>query len=162
MAFEKGSTSRVVGVALIAGLVVGYAISGYYIYHAVIGLDASAFPAGEWMQRTFGPKMPNAIGGLVLGLGSLILIPVIAFFFALSSLRRTARAADGSRRRFLASSATGLGALVAGTIGAAGHALFGIGTQGRGWYEINNNINSDDGVVKTNPVWKDEWKSAPV
>ena len=162
MAFEKGSNSRVVGIAVVAGLVAGYAISGYYIYHAVIGLDASAFPAGEWIQQTFGPKMPNAIGGLVLGLGSLLLIPVIAFVFALLSLRRPRGVANGSRRRFLASSATGLGALLAGAIGAAANALFGIGKQGGGWYEINTRINSDEGVVKTNPVWEDEWRSTRV
>jgi hypothetical protein len=42
-------------IVLFGALVAGYAISGEYLYHAVIGLDASAFPAGEWVQRHLAP-----------------------------------------------------------------------------------------------------------
>lgn len=87
MAFEKGSTSRMAGIVVILALIAGYAISGNFLYHAVIGLDATAFPAGEWLQRTFGPDMSNAIGGVVLGLGTLVLIPLVAIGFALFSTR---------------------------------------------------------------------------
>jgi predicted aldo/keto reductase-like oxidoreductase len=162
MAFEKGSTSRIVGIVIAVALVAGYAVSGHFLYHAVIGLDASAFPAGEWIQRTLGRDASNAIGGVVLAVGSLVLIPIVAFVFTRSSLRRRSSEADGSRRHFLASSAAGLGALGAGAIGAVSHALFGVGKQGGGWYEINGKISSDDGVVKTNPIWNEEWKSARV
>jgi predicted aldo/keto reductase-like oxidoreductase len=162
MAFEKGSTSRILAICVTLSLVAGYAISGYFIYHAVIGLDASAFPAGEWIQHRFGPNASNAIGGLVLGVATLLLIPVVAFVFALLSMRRSGSQADGGRRRFLASSAVGLGALGAGAVGAVSHALFGVGKEGGGWWDINGKINSDDGVVKTNPTWDDEWKTARV
>ena len=61
MAFEKGSTTRIVAIATTLGLVAGYAISGNYLYHAVIGLDATAFPGGVWIQRTFAADPAGAV-----------------------------------------------------------------------------------------------------
>ena len=66
MAFEKGSTSRWNLVLAIVALVLGYAVSGDLLYHSVIGLDASAFPAGEWIQKNLTPSASNAMGGLVV------------------------------------------------------------------------------------------------
>ena len=162
MAFEKGSTSRKIGIVAIVALIAGYAISGNFLYHAVIGLDASAFPAGEWIQRTFAPDMSNAVGGIFLGLLTLILIPIVAIVFVLSSRGGGAGSADSGRRRFLETSAVGASALVAGLAGALGNALFGIGKHGGGWYAINANINSNEGVVKTDPVWDESWKTARI
>ena len=162
MAFEKGSTSRMIGIVMAVALVAGYAISGNFLYHAVIGLDASAFPAGEWIQRTLGPDSSNAIGGVVLGIGTLVLIPLIAIGFALYRTSGGADEANRGRRRFLTSSAAGFGALAAGVVGSLGHALFGVGKTGNGWYAVSGNISSDEGVVKTHPNWDEAWKSARV
>jgi predicted aldo/keto reductase-like oxidoreductase len=169
MAFEKGSTSRIVAIVSILALIAGWAVSGSYLYRAVIGLDATAFPAGEWIQRTIRPDASNAIAGLVLAGVSWLLIPVVAIGYAIFATRTSAAGADAparmapsGRRRFLATTAAGAGALVAGTLGAAGNALFGIGKKGGGWYAINGGISSDAGVVKTDPSWKDDWKGARV
>jgi len=162
MAFEKGSTSRMIGIVMAVALVAGYVISGNFLYHAVIGLDATAFPAGEWIQETFGPEMSKAIAGIVLGLATLGLIPLIAIGFALFKTSGGAREANHGRRRFLTTSAAGFGALVAGVIGSLGHALFGVGKKGNGWYDVSSNISSDDGIVKTHPSWDEAWKSARV
>ena len=51
MAFEKGSTGRFALIVVIVAMVAGYAVSGTLLYHSVIGLDSSAFQAGEWLQR---------------------------------------------------------------------------------------------------------------
>ena len=166
MAFEKGSTGRVVAIACGLALLVGWGISGRYFYRAVIGLDASAFAAGELIQGFF-PGMPNAAAGMVLGIGSLALIPIVVFFVVRRHARRRAGpAADPGRRSFLAGSAAGLGAgvgaLVAGGVGMASHALFGIGKAGHGWSQIGSEITGNEGVVKTHPVWEDGWKQARV
>ena len=80
MAFEKGSTSRLTAIVAVVALVLGYAVSGDLLYHAVIGLDASAFPAGEWIQRNLAPNASNAVGGLVVGILFLLMLPIVAFF----------------------------------------------------------------------------------
>lgn len=177
MASEKSSTGRVVLIVSIVALVLGYFVSGDLLYHAVIGLDASAFPAGEWIQRTLTPDAQNATGGLVVGIGFLLLLPIVAFFVVRAVSRRNVLARrqaatpnatepDAGRRSFLAGSAAGAGAglaaFAAGAVGMIGHSLFGIGKKGDGWMSIQGNISSDDGVVKTHPVWKEEWKSARV
>ena len=171
MAFEKGTTSRWIGVVAIVATILGYAISGNYLYHAVIGLDATAFPAGEWIQRTLAPEASNAVGGMFLGIGSLLLLPVVAFFIVRGLVRRrpstgSATEPDPGRRSFLAGSAAGAGAgivaLAAGAIGMFSHSLFGVGKKGNGWYSIAGQISADNGVVKTHPVWKDAWEDARV
>ena len=162
MASEKISTSRMVAIVIAVALVAGYAISGNFLYHAVIGLDATAFPAGEWIQRTFGPDMSNAIAGIVLGLGTLLLIPLIAIGFVFSRTSHASGEANRGRRRFLTTSLAGFGALVAAVVGSLAHALFGVGKEGDGWYDISGKISSDDGVVKTHPTWDDAWKTAQI
>ena len=165
MAFEKHSTSRVVAISFAVALFVGWAISGNFLYHAVIGLDASAFPAGEFIQGFF-TDAPNAVGGMILAVASLLLIPIAVFFVVRGHVRRARPEADPSRRSFLAGSAAGLGAgvgaLAAGAIGMLSHSLFGVGKRGRGWYSVATRIQSNEGVVKTHPLWQDEWKTARV
>lgn len=171
MAFERASTSRVVLIACAVSLLIGWGVSGRFLYRAVIGLDASAFPAGEFIQGFF-PDAPNAVAGLVLGLGTLALIPIVVFLVVRLVARRPARrshsapAADPDRRRFLAGSAAGLGAgvgaLAAGGVGMVGHALFGVGKAGDGWSQIGSKISSDEGIVKTHPSWPERWRQARV
>ena len=163
MAFEKGTASRKIAIITIASLIAGYAISGNFIYRTAIGLDASAFPAGEWLQRTFGAGMSNAVAGLLLGLGSILAIVLIAVIYAAAT--DSGLGPDGTnsaRRRFLRTSAAGGGALVAAIAGTLGNALFGLGKKGDGWLQQGEKIFSDKGVVKTDPVWKDAWKGARI
>jgi predicted aldo/keto reductase-like oxidoreductase len=165
MAFEKGSTSRLVAIACGVALLLGWAISGDFLYHAVIGLDASAFPGGEAIQGLF-RSAPNAVGGMVLALGTLLTPAIVVFLVVRARVRAAASLPDAGRRHFLAGSAAGvgagLGALLAGGLGMASHALLGVGKKGDGWSEIATKISSDEGVVKTHPVWKEEWKGARV
>jgi len=174
-------------IVLVAALVAGWAISGEYLYSGVIGLDASAFPAGEWVQRTLAPGAPNAVGGAVAAFVSLLLIGLTGgFLFAW--LRRGAGAeldaaapadapADASatpatpvapvaptrpRRAFLAGSAAGLGALASGATGMLANALFGVGKPGDGWLSVGRQVSANAGVVKTHPTWEPAWKGARV
>ena len=166
MAFEKGSTARFASIIAIVAMVAGYAVSGTLLYHSVIGLDASAFPAGEWIQRSVAADAQNAVGGMILGLGFLLLLPVVAFLVVRAHTRHRSLEPDPSRRSFLAGSAAGAGAgivaLGAGALGMLSHVLLGVGKKGTGWYAIATQISADNGVVKTHPVWKEEWKSARV
>ena len=163
MAFEKGSTSRRIGIIMIVALITGYAISGSFIYRTAIGLDASAFPAGEWLQRTFGAGMSNAVAGLLLGVGSIGLIGLIAlFYFAATGDGVGADGTSSGRRKFLRTSMAGGGALAAAVVGSLGNALLGIGKKGDGWLDQGGKIFSDEGVVKTHSTWDDAWKTARV
>jgi hypothetical protein len=161
MAFEKGTASRKIAIIMVAALIAGYAISGSFIYRTAIGLDASAFPAGEWLQRTFGAGMSNAVGGMLLGLGSIVGIVLIAVLYMATT--DSGQGGDGTRsarRRFLRVSAAGGGALAAAVVGTLGNALFGLGKKGDGWLQQGGKIFSDEGVVKTHPTWDDGWKTA--
>jgi len=163
MAFEKGSASRKVGITMVVALVAGYAVSGHFLYHAVIGLDASAFPAGEWLQRTFGEGVPNAVAGMFLAGGGLLVIGLVAAGYAgATGLGRGPDDTSSGRRRFLASSATGFGALVAGVVGTLAHSLFGVGKEGNGWYSVARRVSADNGVIKTHGTWEEAWKTARV
>ena len=147
-------------VAIAAGvsLVVGWATSGDLIYHSLIGLDSSFFPAGEWIQSTLTPDVTNATGGIVVGVG--ILFALSGVFFLLA--RRDAPKRPEGRRAFLAGSAAGASAFAAGLAGALGHTFFGIGKRGDGWLDIQSQISGNNGVVKTHPTWEDAWKGARV
>ncbi len=166
MAFEKGSTARFAAIVAIVAMLAGYAVSGTLLYYSVIGLDASAFPAGEWIQGRLAGDAQNAVGGMFLGLGFLLLLPVVAFLVVRAHARHRSAGLDPSRRNFLAGSAAGAGAgiaaLSAGLLGMLSHALLGVGKKGNGWYTIATQINADNGVVKTHPVWKQGWKGARV
>ncbi len=61
-------------IAVGVSLVIGWATSGDLIYHSLIGLDSSFFPAGEWIQSTLAPGATKAVGGIVLGIVILLLL----------------------------------------------------------------------------------------
>lgn len=158
---EKEKTTgrgRTLAIAVCAGLLVGWAVSGDLLYHTLIGLDPSAFPAGEWIQRTFAPEATKAIGGGLVAITVLILIGVVGWIVG----RRATPPADAGRRGFLAGSAVGASAFVAGVGGAVAHAFFGVGKQGGGWLAVQSDISSNEGIVKTAPVWDDAWKGARI
>ena len=156
---EAGAGRPWVAIAAGVSLVLGWGTSGDLIYHSLIGLDSSHFPAGEWIQSTLTPGATKAMGGLVVGVGILLILG--GLFFVLS--RRDAPTRPDGRRAFLAGSAAGASAFAAGLTGALAHTFFGIGKSGgEGWAGVQGGINSDDGIVKTHPTWDDAWKGARV
>ena len=172
----KVPSLRALSIVLVAALLAGYAISGEYLYRAVIGLDASAFPLGEWVQERLAPNAQNAVGGAVAAFVSLLAISVTGGFLFIGLrhlmwLRRRPAAEPSpadplaeprARRAFLAGSAAGAGALAAGATGMLANALFGLGKPGDGWWSVGQQVSADAGVVKTHPTWEDSWRGARV
>ena len=73
--------------SLVAAVLVGATVSAHYLAQGFIGLDPSAFPAGETFQsigRSIFPSLNISVGGLVLALGSLLRVGVLAGFRYLS------------------------------------------------------------------------------
>lgn len=176
---SKGRTRALLVFILMAAGLAGWATSGEFFYRTAIGLDASAFPAGEWVQRTLAPDAEHAIGGAVAGIVGLLAIGIlggVAFVGLRGGADRGSASAveareSGSgaspasahpRRAFLAGSAAGLSALVAGALGALANSLFGLGKPGEGWLSVGQRVNSNEGIVKTHPVWDEQWKGARV
>jgi predicted aldo/keto reductase-like oxidoreductase len=150
---------------LAIALVLGFFAAGSVLYRTFIGLDASAFPAGELLDRVGAIFLPSADfsrSGLVLAGGILLAAGALAFFL----VHRASRAAtDPMRRSFLTGAVSGAGAALAAT--AAGGALafarafLGIGNGGRGWREPAREIFGAQ-VVWTDPNPSPAWKGARV
>jgi len=156
---EGRSAGKRFSIAAIISLGIGWAVSGDLLYHSLIGLDSSFFPAGEWIQSTLTPGATKAMGGIVVAV--LVLIAIGIFFFLID--RRGATPAADGRRAFLAGGAVGATAFGAGLVGALTHTFFGVGKSGGdGWMGVQGRINSNDGIVKTHPTWEDEWKGARI
>ncbi len=153
-------------VCIALSLIVGLTISGGYMYKAAIGLDSSAFPAGDLMQRIGEALFSGvnvAVAGLVLAFGSLLLVAIFSGWLVARSFRQgaTLDAGVSGRRRFLAGAGTGVAALAAGATGLFGRAFAGVGNGGRGWSPVLGQIFGGD-VVKTHPEWKDSWRGSAV
>ncbi len=149
------SGRRFVGLWIAIAAILGFFVSGPLLYDSFIGLAPSAFPMGETLQK-LAPDAPNAIGGLVLAIG-LILLLVIASLFVLP--RRIAAPAPG-RRRFLTGAAA-LGTGAAAGAAAFGRAYFGLATGGPGWRPIAGNI-SAPGVPGTHENPPAAWQGSRV
>jgi len=154
--------------AVIVSILIGFAVSGHYMWNAAIGLDSTAFPAGELSQRiglVLFPNLEVAVGGLVIALLTLLALAVVSFFLVRSVRRNAVLQADPARRTFLTGSVAGVGAgmaaLVAGTGGAVSRFWFGVGNDGPGWREPLTQVFGGD-VVKTHPEWKQGWKGSRV
>ncbi len=128
--------------------VLGITVLGALLYRAPIGLDASAFPAGEWIQSVmlrFLPQLQNAIAAWVLFLGALLGLGLAGFFVG-----RTPKP-DAGRRSFLqAASGTGvaLGSVVLAGGLAAARGFLGWGEGGRGWSGVAEHISDGDIAFK--------------
>ena len=155
-------------VCLAFALVAGLLWTGHWLYVLPVGLDASAFPAGEAIQRLaalLSPELKNAIGGVVwLGI-SLLVITGAAFFVVRASVRAKVDAVDPDRRSFLTGAGAGAGAalgslVVAGGAGVA-RGLFGVGEGNGGWMGVGQNINDRD-VAFTHPDPKAAWKESRI
>jgi len=154
--------------AMVASLLLGYVVSGHYLWNAAIGLDPSAFPAGELLQKLgvmLFPSLDVAVGGLLLALANLLVLAIASFVVVRASRRGKVAEADASRRSFLTGSLVGLGgglaAFVAGLVGAFSRFWFGVGNGGTGWEKPLTQVFGGD-VVKTNPEWVDVWKGSQV
>jgi predicted aldo/keto reductase-like oxidoreductase len=145
--------------------VVGFFLAGSVLYRTFIGLDADAFPAGEFLNRIGKALLPSvnfSLAGLMLA--SLLLLGGGALTFWM--VRRSARAATSpARRSFLTGAASGAGAAVAVTAAggaiAFARAFLGIGNEGRGWRPQATQIFGGE-VEKTAKTWPDAWRGARI
>ena len=152
-----------VAVWLAVAALVGFFVAAPNLYHNLIGLDASGFVLGPFIQSFF-PGSEHALGGAVLAIASLALVTVAGFFVARAALRARGAATDPGRRSFLTGAGAGLG-LAAGSALASGAALsarvlFGVGQPGLGWRRVGEGINAE--VQTTNPEWKELWKESRI
>ena len=77
-------------VALVVALVAGWFVVGSLLYHAFIGLDASAWLAGDTIQRLAvagAPELKNAVGGMVWLVVTLLGIAAFGFFVVRAAVR---------------------------------------------------------------------------
>jgi predicted aldo/keto reductase-like oxidoreductase len=153
----------VIAVCLAFAVVAGYFVAGHFFYEIPIGLDASAFPAGEAIYaaiRTVAPGAHGSTVGFVWFAASLLAIAAAVLLTVRASLRAEARATDVARRRFLGAWVAAIGALLAGAAAATARAIFGVGQGGRGWMAISQSIQAP--VVRTHPEWMERWKGSRV
>ena len=97
---------------------VGFFVSAPHFYFNIIGMDESAFALGPAIQSLF-PHLSNAVGGVVIAFGSLLLVLVAGFFVGRSAVRRRVAETDPGRRTFLTGAATGAGVAFGSVVGMA-------------------------------------------
>jgi predicted aldo/keto reductase-like oxidoreductase len=157
--------ARTAFIACIAiSFLVGLLVSGGFMYRAAIGLDPSAFPAGELMQSIGMVLFPNidvAVGGLVLAFGSVLLMGLVSFVLVMRSSGKSDPASGTSRRSFLLGASAGVAGVAAAGAGLYARAFEGALNGGRGWKPVLGEIFGGD-VVKTHPQPKAEWKGSRV
>jgi len=154
-------------VALVVALVAGWFVVGSLLYHAFIGLDASAWLAGDTIQRLAvagAPELKNAVGGMVWLVVTLLGIAAFGFFVVRAAVRSRMAEIDPERRRFLTGAGAGAGAalssLVVGAGVAASRAVLGVGHDNEGWIGIGKIQDRD--VVFTHPDPKPGWKGSRI
>ena len=153
--------------ALVVALVAGYFVAGSLLYHAFIGLDASAWVAGEAIQRfavARDPELNNAVGGAVWLVVTLLAIAAFGFFVVRAAVRARTAETDPERRRFLTGAGAGVGAalssLVVGAGVAASRGVLGVGHDNDGWLGISKIQDRD--VAFTHPDPKPAWKGSRI
>jgi predicted aldo/keto reductase-like oxidoreductase len=144
---------------------VGFFVSGPFLYKAAIGLDRSAFPLGD-LTTDLGiklfPQFGMSLGGLVWALGVILALGILGFFVGRGASRAPRPAGlDTGRRGLLAGVGTAVGSLALGGLGMWLRAFKGLGNEGRGWAPVAGEIFSDQ-VVKTDPNPKEAWKGSRV
>jgi predicted aldo/keto reductase-like oxidoreductase len=155
-------------IVLLAALL-GATVGADFLWRSAIGLDPTAFPAGQSLQSLgdlLFPGLDVALAGLLLGLGTVLGVPIVAFFIVRGQRRTLLEQADPGRRNFLSGSLAGggaaLAALVAGGGAMVGRSFFGLGhKEGRGWKRPLTEIFGGQ-VQKTHPEWKDEWRGSRI
>jgi predicted aldo/keto reductase-like oxidoreductase len=162
------SPARIALAVLGIALVVGFGVSGAFLYQSFIGLDPSAFPLGPAIQKAaqaFAPELNRSVGGVVLAVASLLAVAVVGFFLVRSAVRARAAEVDPGRRRFLTGAGSGagvaLGSLAVGGLAAAGRTFYGVGEAGGGWADVGAKIMDRD-MAFTHPEWKEGWKGSRI
>ncbi len=153
---------------LAAAALLGFAVSGRFLYRSFIGSDPTAFPAGALLQPLAELVLPRA-GVTRVGVfwvaGVLLALTVVGFFVGRAASRAGRRTTDPDRRRVLAGAASGvgvaIGSLAVGAAGTASRALLGLGNEGRGWLPVAREIFGAK-VERTAPEWKEEWKGSRI
>ena len=155
-------------VAIAMALAVGWWVAGPLAYKAPIGLNESAFLAGEPLQNLFTRLAPDfawAGAGLVLLVIASLAVGAAAFLLVRAVRRAQLAYTDPSRRRFLTGLGLGTAAALVSTalVGGLGLARgwLGLGRGGRGWQPVFAQIFGGD-VVETHPEWKEAWKGSRV
>jgi predicted aldo/keto reductase-like oxidoreductase len=154
--------------SLVLALGIGFLVTGGFLYRAPIGLDQSAWPAGEWIFAFLGRfgEVPHGsiVAGVWAGL-SLLLSGGLAFWLVRRGVRAQRTAVDPGRRSFLTGSASGagaaLGAIAVSGLAAGARAFYGVGNGGPGWAAVNREINGGGGP-KTHEEWLDAWRGSRV
>jgi len=162
------SPARIALWVLCTALVVGFGVSGAYLYDSFIGLDPSAFPLGPAIQEIalgISPELNRTVAGIVLSVGALLLVAIVGFVLVRSAVRARAAEVDPGRRRFLTGAGSGagvaLGSLAVGGLAAAGRTFYGVGESGNGWASVGSKIMDRD-MAFTHPEWKEGWKGSRI
>jgi aryl-alcohol dehydrogenase-like predicted oxidoreductase len=150
---------------LVCAGVAGYLWIGVLLDQIPIGLDESAFPAGDAIQTAaqwIWPDLERTFAGIFWLAVSLLCIALAVLFAVRASVRH---GLDPARRRFLTGVATGVAASAAALVVALGagaaRAFLGLGRGGRGWLGVADDIFMAP-VVETHPEWPDAWKGSRV
>ncbi|MDJ0789075.1 MAG: aldo/keto reductase [Myxococcota bacterium] len=159
------TTRNAVLISLVVAAIVGFVWTGPMLFDTIEGLDTSAYPMGAAAQAladaVAGP-LPNAVAGLVVGMGTLLVLAIVAFFWVRGSARSNV---DESRRSFLSGAASGVGAgvgvLAAGGATAFVRAGYGVGEGGKGWANVTGPALGAE-VEMTHPNPSESWKGARV
>ncbi len=155
-------------VAIAIALAVGWWVAGPLAYKAPIGLNETAFPAGEQLQSLvtrLAPDFAWAGAGLALLAITSLAVGAAAFLLVRAVRRAQLASTDPSRRRFLTGLGFGTVAALVSTalVGGLGLARgwLGLGRGGRGWQPVFAQIFGGD-VVETHPNWKEAWQGSRV
>ena len=158
-------TRLVVTVLLVCTGAAGYFWIGKLLEALPIGLDTSAYLAGDAIQAAAGwvwPDLPYTVASIFWLAVALLGIAVVVFLAVRTSVRC---GVDRERRRFLTGVGSGAAASVLALLIAAGagfaRAFLGVGRGGRGWKRVGTDIFAAS-VVETHPEWPDAWKGSRV
>jgi aryl-alcohol dehydrogenase-like predicted oxidoreductase len=162
------SPGQAILASLVFALIAGFLWTGHWLYTAPVGLDATAFPGGVFIQgiaTSMNPEIQNAVGGAVWIVLSLLVIAGVAFFVTRAGKRAAVSDVDPSRRGFLTGAgwgaAAGVGSIVVGGAAAAARGIFGVGEGNDGWLGVGRDIN-DRTVTFTHPEPKPGWKESRI
>ncbi len=150
--------------SLVLALVVGFLVTGWFLYRTPIGLDASGFPMGEAIYGLISKVSPGANGsfvGAVWIVVSLLVVAAVAFVTVRSAARSKL---DAERRTFLTGAASGagaaLGAIAVGGAAGAARGFYGIGEGNGGWSGVSSAMGAD--VPQTHSEHLDAWKGSRI
>jgi len=161
--------SRYVAIAvLVFSVAAGYFWVGALLDRLPVGLDESAFRAGETIQaaaRWIWPDLTRTVAGAFWVSFALLCVGAVGFLAARAAVRRRAAATDAGRRSFLTGAVAGVAVAVGATLVALAAAMarsfLGFGRGGRGWAPVASEVFGAP-VAVTHSEWPDAWKGSRV